>query len=345
VKSTTAGDWTCRNPPEAARREAPLPPSEPAGRFRLAAIDQFRGFAILAMVVADYLAGVQTAPAWLKHAPDTGLTIVDLVAPLFIFAIGLTFPPSARRRSIRGGWKRTAEHFVRRYLVLIGIGALMSALSSWYGAVSTWGVLQAIGVAGLLTLPFIALPPGWRLGIGLGLLSLYQFLLDRFWLQPVLLSPHGGLPGSLGWGSMLILSTVLADLDHGHGQPQRALTLVAALTLLLGAALSVVVVISKHRVSASYVLVGLGVSALLYACFQLLDRLGVNVPLLDAWGANPLLLYILHYLLIGIYFLPGIPGWYTRASGWLMLVQILFLIAALSAIAVWFKRKKWIFSI
>jgi hypothetical protein len=28
-----------------------------------------------------------------------------------------------------------------------------------------------------------------------------------------------------------------------------------------------------------------------------------------------------------------------------MLVQILFLIAALSAIAVWFKRKKWIFSI
>lgn len=61
------------------------------------------------------------------------MTAVDLVPPLFIFAIGLTYPLIARMRSQREGWRRAAEHFVRRYLVLIGIGALMSALSSWYG--------------------------------------------------------------------------------------------------------------------------------------------------------------------------------------------------------------------
>jgi predicted acyltransferase len=314
-------------------------------RPRLAAIDQFRGLAIMAMVAADYLAGVETAPAWLKHAPDVGLTVVDLVAPLFIFAIGLTYPLSARRRSQRDGWRRAAEHFVRRYLVLVGIGALMSALSNWYGVASTWGVLQAIGMAGLLTLPFIGLAPGWRLGIGLALLGLYQFLLDQFWLQPVLISPHGGLPGSLAWGSMMILSTALADLHHERVQRRWAFPLASALALAAGTALSVVVAVSKHRVSASYVLVSLGVSAFLYGGFTLLQRVRLRIPLLDAWGANPLVLYILHYLLIGIYFLPGIPAWYTRASGWLMVLQILLLLAVLSLIAVWLKKKKWIFSI
>ena len=65
---------------------------------RIASIDQFRGFAISAMVLANYLAGVHCVPVWLKHAPDVGLTVADLIAPFFIFAIGLTYGLSARRR-------------------------------------------------------------------------------------------------------------------------------------------------------------------------------------------------------------------------------------------------------
>ena len=54
---------------------------------RLEAIDQFRGFAIMMMALANYLGGVNIVPWWLKHAQDVGLTFVDLVAPFFIFAI------------------------------------------------------------------------------------------------------------------------------------------------------------------------------------------------------------------------------------------------------------------
>ena len=39
---------------------------------RLDAIDQYRGFAILLMVLADYLSRIQSVPAWLKHAQDDG---------------------------------------------------------------------------------------------------------------------------------------------------------------------------------------------------------------------------------------------------------------------------------
>jgi hypothetical protein len=38
-------------------------------RQRLESIDEFRGFSILLMVLADYLAGPHVVPAWLKHAP------------------------------------------------------------------------------------------------------------------------------------------------------------------------------------------------------------------------------------------------------------------------------------
>jgi hypothetical protein len=144
---------------------------------------------------------------------------------------------------------------------------------------------------------------------------------------------------------MMILCTGLADLHHDRAQHRWAFPLASALALAAGVALSVVVAVSKHRISASYVLVSLGVSAFLYGGFTLLQRVRLSIPLLDAWGANPLVLYILHYLLIGIYFLPGIPAWYTHASGWIMVVQILLLLAVLSLIAVWFKRKNWIFSI
>jgi predicted acyltransferase len=87
---------------------------------RLLSIDQFRGFAILLMVLANYLAGVRTIPAWLKHAPDVGLTVIDLIALFFIFAIGLTYAQSAQRRFIAGGWRKTIEHFMRRYMAMIG---------------------------------------------------------------------------------------------------------------------------------------------------------------------------------------------------------------------------------
>lgn len=50
----------------------------------LASIDCFRGFAVLAMVLASYLFGTEAVPAWLRHAPDGRLTsfILDTARPV-----------------------------------------------------------------------------------------------------------------------------------------------------------------------------------------------------------------------------------------------------------------------
>ncbi len=309
---------------------------------RIASIDAFRGFAILTMVLANYLAGVEWVPAGLKHAPDVGLTVIDLIAPFFIFAIGLTYGLSAQRRIERDGWPQTVSHFASRYLAILGVGALISAGMFYFGqseSILSWGVLQAIGVAGLVALVFIRTPAWVRALVGLAILAIYQVLLNTLWLSTVLASSHGGLLGAISWSGMLVLVTAVSDTFHRRGEDLKTLVGLAVLALALGLALTPWAPISKNRVSASYVLVSLAASGLVYAVFVLLaDRLGLRLRPLPAWGKNPILLYFLHLVLLGIVVLPDAPGWYAQAPHWLVAVQAAGLLVALSAIAHWLAR-------
>jgi len=317
-------------------------------KSRLVSIDAFRGFAIVGMVLVNYLAGVAWIPAIVKHAPDIGLTLADLVAPFFIFAIGLTYGLSVRRRIARDGWSGAAGHFARRWLAIIGIGALITAAEIWFGQITgvDWGVLQSIGIAGLITLAVIRLKNWQRALIGLALLTIYQVLLDNFWRGFVLSSPFGGMPGAIDWAGMMILATVLADLFHDAGQGRRWFPWVSLAVLVAGAALALVIPVSKNRVSSTYVLITLAISALLFWLFHLvMDRGGVRLRLLEMWGKNPIVLYCLHLLLLGPYVLPDVAGWYAQAPGWLVALQALALCAELSAIAFWFEKKGWIISV
>jgi predicted acyltransferase len=267
------------------------------------AIDQFRGFAIVSMVLANYLAGINWVPSMLKHAPDVGLTAIDIIAPMFIFAIGLTYGSSFKRRLVREGPTATYQHFFTRFAALVGLGAIFSAGEIWIGENTSgvnWGVLQAIGAAGLITLPLLQLQTKWRVASGLVLLCGYQVLLDHFWLPKILNSPHGGLGGSLGWAAMLILATALADLYNNQERGRKSFFVASLLTLAIGTALTVWVPISKNRVSASYVLVSLGVSSILFIIFHwIIDQWHLKLTLLSMWGQNSLLLYVLHLLLLG----------------------------------------------
>ncbi len=317
-------------------------------RKRLESIDEFRGFAILLMVLADYLEGPVVVPAWLKHAQDIGLTEPDIIAPMFILAIGLTFGLSWRRRMARDGAKKTIQHFVVRYLAFVGIGALLTVLGNLSGVEvdpSNWGLLQAVGVAGLITLVFIGLPARVRWLAGIGLLAVYQIVLDRFWLADVLQSTHGGLMGALSWGAMMILATVLGDLFHDE-HTRKWFPSVSAVTLLMGLVLLLIVPVSKHRISASYVLITLGGSGLVFWLFHVLDRrFAWTVPVLNVWGRNSLVLYVLHGLVLGIFVAPGIPGWYTQAPAWLVVLQALVMVGTLSLIGWLLDRKGLTFTL
>jgi predicted acyltransferase len=316
---------------------------------RIASIDLFRGFAILTMVPANYMVGIQIIPAWLKHAPDIGLTVIDLIAPFFIFAIGLTYNLSFHRRSERDGGFRTYSYFLTRYLAIIGLGAVISAGETALGQNSSgidWGVLQAIGMAGLVTLLVIRLPSIYRWLIGAGILVVYQLILDHFLLDLTLRSPHGGLFGSLSWAALMILGTALADLFHDENRGRKAYPWVSLAVLAVGIAVAFLTPVSKHRVSASYVLISLGISALLFLLFHWAsDIRNWNSRILLAWGKNPLILYFLHYILIGIFFLPGIPMLYAAAPVWVVLLEMTLLLVVISMVALWMERHNMIIAL
>ncbi|MFL7891235.1 MAG: heparan-alpha-glucosaminide N-acetyltransferase domain-containing protein [Anaerolineales bacterium] len=310
---------------------------------RIEAIDQFRGFAIICMVLINYGMSIQTMPAWLEHAPDIGLTFPDLGAPAFIFAIGLTFGLSYHRRVEENGLPATIGHFMRRYLAILGMGAIIAAGETLLGRNTSgvdWGVLQAIGCAGILTLAVIQLPMGVRLGFGLGLLTLYQLLLDRYWLETVLRSPHGGLIGALSWSALLIIATVFGDLYHSPAR-RRYFPAVSLLFLIAGLFSAIFVPVSKNRVSASYVLITLAASGLIFSLFYLSQ---IQLNYFSAWGRNPILLYGLSFLLTGLFVLPDIPSWHLYAPLWLVILQALALVLIMGSVALYWQKKGFIFS-
>ena len=310
---------------------------------RLPAIDHFRGFAIL-------IDGGHESPARrgdaarlaAAHPRDVGLTVTDLGAPWFIFAIGLTYRRSYERRAAAQGWVRACIHFAQRAAALFALGFIMACAEQRLRANPTgmcWSVLQAIGVAILLTLPVIAVPATGRLLAGLLLLAAHQLLLDRYWLPVALGSTHGGPPGALGWTAMLILATVFADLAATPDR-RRLYALATAVACAGGVALNLWAPISKARVSASYVLVGLAVSAAVYALFYVLtERAGWRSASLTAWGKNPLALYLALNMLLALLVLPDIPVWHARAPFWLAATQALVLVATLSRAARWLNRR------
>jgi predicted acyltransferase len=318
-----------------------------ASSVRDPAIDRFRGLAILMMVIANFLEHVRAVPGWLKHAPDVGITVVDFVAPAFIFAIGLTFPGSVRRRLGRDGGRRTVEHTVVRALALIGLGTLFSIGERRFGLGGggmPWGTLQSIGAAIILALPTLFLPAPARLALALAGLAGYQWLLDSFWLDEVVAASNAGLPGSLAWGLLLVVATVFADW---YAQKKGRWFLVAAVLMLVAGILAARwIPVSKHRMSLSFVLVAAAASAIAFVVFDLTrDWLRGEGRLLAAWGRNPLALYVAHFLLLAVFLVPPSPWWHVEAPPWLTAVQAAAFVAALHALAAWLRRRNVIVSL
>lgn len=156
---------------------SPVPASVPQ---RALALDALRGFAIVLMALSARIPfgseaeGIGWLPGWMYHAQEgpnpalkgepcpPGLSWVDLVFPMFLFAMGVAFPFALSRRLDRGvsAW-RLVPGIVQRYLLLVAFAYLLQFTmpGPWGGG--TRGHLLAFAGFLLLFPVFVRLPGAW----------------------------------------------------------------------------------------------------------------------------------------------------------------------------------------
>jgi predicted acyltransferase len=92
---------------------------------RVPSVDAFRGLTLLAMFYVNSVDGL-AAPDWMKHARGDGLTFVDLVAPFFLFIVGVS-ASLAREKQWAAGVSRSAylRAALFRTAILAAVGILL----------------------------------------------------------------------------------------------------------------------------------------------------------------------------------------------------------------------------
>ena len=267
-------------------------------RFRLTALDAWRGLTVLLMLLVNNVALGDSTPRQLSHAHFGGLTLTDLVFPWFLFCAGAALPFSAAAMNKAGvtGWP-LYRRLLERAALLYLMGAFVTSVTS-HRLTLGLGVLQLIALASFFAALLGQLRGRWQALAAAALLAAYALFLH--------FTPH---PGGIGivsesanpvqylndallsaWGLRGLLSVV----------PTTALVLLGALAARP---------LQQKNPRAPLLLLGLGV---------VLTALGYGwaasgrLPFSKALWTPPYILYSAGLGTLGI-----LACWVVADSGWL----------------------------
>ncbi len=288
--------------------KGPVAPTKP----RALSLDVLRGLTVLLMLVVNNTVG--NPDPQLTHADwGGGVNLADLVFPWFLFCSGAAIPLA--RRGGNWAWKALVRAFW-----LFALGCLVVSTVE-QTPIFSLGVLQLIGLAGLVAALLQPLP--WRTRVGIVVL-----LLVGYWaairLTPVpnvgvgvfdedqnairhfnsFLEPLGlrGLPSVVPTAALVMIGALVTELMRAAVTTRdRGLRLVAlglGLTAL-GLVWDLSLEFNKPTWTPSYVVFSCGLATLLLALFSGLEGQvwfrRLTVPLV-VFGSNALLAYIVPIL-------------------------------------------------
>lgn len=123
------------------------------------ALDVLRGLTIILMLMNLSPGSWEHNFGFLVHATWEGWTLIDMVAPAFLFCIGVAMPLSLERRSARGASSsELLQHVLWRGLMLVAIGLFLNLYPRFeFATFRIPGVLQRIGLCYTLAGVFMLL--------------------------------------------------------------------------------------------------------------------------------------------------------------------------------------------
>ena len=334
------------------------------------------------------------------------MTLADIIAPAFIFAIGLTFTLSFVKWQKIYGTKNAIIHYVERALAIIGVGTfldlcnkffsmfngehtfnafdwvvtafsilaiislvlrLLALIPSWknklskvaeqifYISLSCLGImniiitsidyasvvtLQGIGFAILVALPFVKAKT-WVKFLGAAIITILFTVYHQLGNNKELLDAivHGGVIGGFGWGAMLIFDMFIADL---YFKKKYNAFIISALFCAIGVFLTQWLgAINLGSCSPTFILVGVGLSGLIFVVFDILDNYYKSkFDPLAWWGKNPIIMFLVEFFVIGVYTSVAPASLVADAPVWLGIIEGVVAIVVLTAFAYFLYRKK-----
>jgi predicted acyltransferase len=192
-------------------------PEAQSARPRLASLDAYRGFVMLAMASGgaailgplahsgdpDSSRFLHVLSEQLDHVEWGGCSFWDLIQPSFMFMVGVAMPFSYASRRARGDqWIRLFGHAVLRSLILIALAVFLASNGSKYTQFSFTNVLGQIGLGYVFVFLLLEKRPAIQLAAAVAILAGDWLLFAAFPL------PGGGFPSA----------------THGASDPQIVMT-------------------------------------------------------------------------------------------------------------------------
>jgi predicted acyltransferase len=313
---------------------------------RVISIDCLRGFIVSSMVLVNNPGNPDYVYSQLSHVDWHGMTFADIIAPWFLWIIGVTTAISLSRRMKTMSRVAVFGHVIRRAIVLYVIGILLTAWpafvpgsgSSVSESIKVMGILQRIAICYLLgSALFLVATFSARAILAVLLLVGYWFpgpadgtgpfemggnrayLLDRQLLGDL---------GETSSHSLLTVPTVIftilsgalaGDLIRRKGKVLRNCVWLLASGVVMCAVAMLVsqwIPINRRLWTPSFALLTSGMAAValstIYWVLEVL-RLRMGTGWLVAYGANPIFLFVLSELgrMIG-----GMKGITDSTGGW-----------------------------
>lgn len=322
----------------------------PAAGERVKSIDAFRGITMVMMIFANH-AGSAFYPYYAHARTLPGFTVVDLIEPMFFFAIALSYMLSFGSKEAKRGTNEAVWSVIGRYLALVGLGFLIS----WnvgegvpFGTALAWGTLQGIGLAGLIALPFVKANRFVKIGGGLAITAVFYLVLWRgertavdFWGEQFVPSAlarifpaNDNMVGAIAKGGYLL--TAIGVIECMRKSRKEFLIIASAVTALAAATLFFpdLMPIGPSVMTPSYILVSLSLCVWLYVIAQwLFDKKRLPCKPFLWWGRNSMLMYVLSAA--------GGMGLAFGETALVRFLSILLYVLVMTVVLYLFDRKKW----
>lgn len=300
---------------EPARR-APARSTRP----RLAALDVLRGLAVAAMIVMNNQGNGAHAFPGTAHAKWHGVTVADVVFPLFLFVVGASMA-YALRPGVPGADRKVA----RRATLLFALGLFLNAFPHFdLGELRVMGVLQRIGlaylVAALLVLhtpvrkqvrvAAVALLAYWAMlllpvpGHGAFVLAPdanVAGIVDRDLLGPAHVYKNGGYDPEGLLSTIPAVVTVLAGYwaarwvkwQSVSSGVSRQLAAAGVVAVAAGLAWGAVFPLNKRLWTSSFVVFAAGCALIVFAlCYEAVEVRGRRAQWATVFGLNAVVVYV-----------------------------------------------------